>query len=275
MITLLLALLLLGGPALAGPSADLAAHVGPIDETFVRAHGRPADFELLASADPIRALAWRGWLDHPAEARRIHLARTLPRRRGAGLANVPDDPALAAVFLDAALHTPDDAGLRAALARQGALLARRADLLDAAWAQGDPVIRASLVSGLRHVPGPLAGPLLTRAASHADPVLRATALAILSARPDAATWSTALLLATSDPDPEVRRLAVRGVGWHGIATGRDAVRRALADPIPGVRLAALRALNRLDPAEARAAAGPITTDPDPRVARAAREVSGG
>lgn len=84
-----------------------------------------------------------------------------------------------------------------------------------------------------------------RAATHAEAASERLLAADLLRRLEASVASDDLRRLASDPDAEVRRVALVGVAALDGAAGRELLRAGLADPDPRVRAAALAGLSRL------------------------------
>lgn len=195
-------------------------------------------------------------------------------------------------FTDPRLRTPDAAPLlieRLTAPNTPAL--QRAALVDALrlsggdWSEAvagqllvetDPLVRQQLAGALEHAEADVAFAGLTRAVTDPHAAVRAAALRAIGAREDGAVFTSQVLVALGDPDPEARAFAARAAGWLGLADAWTGLVPLLADLDAEVRLKAVAALERLDMALAAALPGlqRLRQDPDPRVARAAERVLG-
>jgi HEAT repeat protein len=102
------------------------------------------------------------------------------------------------------------------------------------------------------------------ALSDPDPAERAGAIAMLQGSVDYATLISVLMQALSDPDSEVRLMALTELWW---VVGENDVpleplARSLSDPDPEIRLAALRVLGELREDGIDALAQAFLSDPD-------------
>jgi len=269
-----LLLALTATPALAGAPDVLSTHTGPVDAEFIAAHpapDTPAAWQALRQADPVRAAAWQVWLEAPEQARSAARSAVVPTRAGSlRLAGGPDQVDVSAVHLDVALYGSASESERAAHARAAVAMTGDLELVDAFLTQASPVLRGAALSALTRHPDPRAGELLAAGLQDADPVVREISASVLGRRADASALGAALARAAADPSADVRRLAVRGLGYHRLTAHQDVVTARLGDRDPTVRLAALRALERLDADAAVQRARTLVEDADPAVRRAAQ-----
>lgn len=108
----------------------------------------------------------------------------------------------------------------------------------------------------------------------ADVVAEAVRLLGYASPESSASVNPALEQALLHDVGEVRRLAVRALGWRGDVASFERVSKLLNDPRPGVREAAVRALGRLDQSRAAGLQELIALEHDvhPGTVRAVRRV---
>jgi HEAT repeat protein len=209
--------------------------------------------------------------DHPELAERIEALQPIRTRAGHTMLPTDADPRMAPVHLALALRDDLPEDVRIAHARLGAE-AGEPSLVRTALDAGSPAIRASLHTGLQRSQDPAAADLLVAGLDDADAGVRTVALSVLSRHATASAHVDALARAAVDANPEVRRLAVRGLGWHGSVVHTPVIERAVQDADAGVREAALGALRTVDTTRALELAPVLLTDPDARVRRSAERL---
>lgn len=231
---------------------------------------------LVASASagplPLAEAAANARQAHPALVERVESVQPVRTRSGQIMLPMNADPKVAAVHLELALRTDLPDGVAAAHARLGAEVGELA-LVREALSAGSPSIRGSLLAGLQRSKVSGALDLLVTGVDDADASVRAVALSVLSRHRDAATQVAALRRAITDTEPEVRRLAVRGLGWHGSAADVSTLEQTLRDVDPEVRKAALTALATLDTTRAVQLAPELLMDTDPGVRASAERLA--
>ncbi len=227
-----------------------------------------AEAALARSRSPALVAELEGLLPAPTRSGALRFTAPSVREHDATapllvrLAAGADTAPVRVALVDAAMRSGGDwAGPMAELAR----------------IETDAEVRRMMVEVLARAPGAVAQPALAAALVDLDPAVRAAGARAVSAHDDGAGLDDALVALVADPSAEVRVEACRGLGWHGVRAGWDALVGAVADNDPAVRLRALRALQRIDPAAAAAlpAVQAATADGDAKVARAAGQIVGG
>ncbi len=164
--------------------------------------------------------------------------------------------------------------VRAALASTLAYSADPDLLLQLIDQEEDPLVRMHLLAGLEKLEPDLALPVLTAGLRDSSVGIRVESARVLSLREDCALAAPELIAALSDPEPEVRAMAARALGWHHIEEGFDPLLPLLSDVDTKVRLQAVRSLGRIDAERAGPLVAPLVDDADPNVARKAASIAG-
>jgi HEAT repeat protein len=200
----------------------------------------------IAVASGARAAALRIRTAQPDLARQVDAATAAPTRAGSyRLLGSPEGHDAAVLHLDLGLYGGESEPIRAARIR-AAMVELSPDERAAVWSSPVVVVRRAAAAALTQDPG--AGPELAAAiASDPDPGVREIAVASLSRLPTGGTYGPAYTLASTDPSPTVRALAVRALGWWQLTAHRAAVQAALTDVDPGVQNAARSAMVRMAP----------------------------
>lgn len=124
--------------------------------------------------------------------------------------------------------------------------------------EGDPDVRAAAVIAMDPE---LDRALLLEAIAAPQAQIRERAAERLGAMaPDGEARIALELAARVDPEPAVRRSAVRALGSYG-SSAVSALRERLGDPVPSVRMAAVEALVRADRQAARTMLGALLETP--------------
>jgi HEAT repeat protein len=122
--------------------------------------------------------------------------------------------------------------------------------------------------------GPIMVRMRTAAAEHAEPVMRARALAALGEFLDPHALPTLVKSATSDSEASVRVAAVRALGRLNASAGNATLSMAMADPDAAVRMAALSQVLKVGFFRDSAALIARLDDSDAGVRRAGAQLSG-
>ena len=108
----------------------------------------------------------------------------------------------------------------------------------------DPIVRREAAAALGRVGGAEAAAALTPALSDKEPAVRMQAVRAIGRIGDDGGAQALGAVLSGDPDPLVRRLAVRALSAQGIAVSRAALEAATSDPNESVRREAASALAR-------------------------------
>ena len=138
----------------------------------------------------------------------------------------------------------------------------------------EPSVRVAMLHGYKGLNTSQSGEILARALQDGSSSVRAEAARLVGYRNDVESLSSSLMVVLSDPSEDVRRLAVRSLGWLQVKEAFVPVSAMLQDAAPSVRVAAVRALANIDHEQARSlpAISTMKADEDLGVQRAVKRV---
>ena len=141
-------------------------------------------------------------------------------------------------------------------------------------ASEDPAVRAAMLHGYKGLDTQESGAVLRHALQDESALVRAEAARLVGYRKEVGILSSSLLVGLTDPSEDVRRLAVRSLGWLEVKEAFLPVSGLLDDASPDVRVAVVRALAKIDIQRARAlpAINALQVDQHARVQRAVKRV---
>ena len=137
-------------------------------------------------------------------------------------------------------------------------------------------VRVAMLHGYKGINTPEAGAVLVAALQDDVSTVRAEAARLAGYRNDVEGLASPLMAGLADSAEDVRRLAVRSLGWLQVQDAFEPVRALLEDSDPRVRVAAVRALAKIDREKAQnlPMMSTLKTDENPSVQRAVRRVVG-
>jgi HEAT repeat protein len=199
----------------------------------------------------------------------------IQNRAGQLFVITPDSEYRYALLADRLMNGDDPGEVRSALARQLAPVGKtQPELIVGLYElEQDPLVRASLLYGLRRVDADLALPLIAASLESSDNAERFEAAQLAGMHSEGGQLGAELVAVLGDSDPLVRKAAARSLGVHKVALAVEDLAPLLQDDSSAVRLATVNALERIDPTQAAALCAPMVNDTDPRVARAAKRLA--
>ena len=212
---------------------------------------------------------------HPDVAQRVDGMQPIRNRAGAWYFPGTDltHPAAQALIKDRIRARQDDAAIRVALV----YTLESENRFEWNEIQTEvPSVRVAMLHGYKGINTPEAGTVLVAALQDDVATVRAEAARLAGYRNDVEGLVPPLMVGLTDPAEDVRRLAVRSLGWHQVQDAFEPVRALLEDSAPHVRVAAIRALAKIDIERARhmPTLSKLKTDENPSVQRAATRVLG-
>ena len=225
-------------------------------------HGSTSDDSPLRSATTIRT-------EHPDIAQRVDGMQPIRNRAGSWYFPGTDltHPLAQALIKDRIRARLDDASIRVALVY--ALEAENRF----AWNEiqtEEPSVRVAMLHGYKSINTRESGIVLANALQDDASSVRAEAARLVGYRQNAEGLASSLMVGLTDPAEDVRRLAVRSLGWLQVQDAFEPVSALLEDADPSVRVAAVRALAKIDREKARLlpALSTLKTDENLSVQRA-------
>ncbi len=229
-------------------------------------HGGAVDDELRLTVADIRSA-------HPDVALRVDEMQPIRNRAGSWYFPGADltNPLAQTLIKDRIRTRRDEAPIRIALVYALEPENRFA------WREietEEPSVRVAMLHGYKGLNTSQSGEILARALQDGSSSVRAEAARLVGYRNDVESLSSSLMVVLSDPSEDVRRLAVRSLGWLQVQEAFVPVSALLKDSAPSVRVAAVRALGKIDHDQARAlpAISTLKVDEDPSVQRAVKRI---
>ncbi len=213
--------------------------------------------------------------DEPQAVTAFAQVQPIQNRAGQLTFMTPDSEYRFALLADRLLNGDEPGEIRSALARQLAPAGKtQPELIVGLYElEQDPLVRASLLYGLRRVDADRALPLIAESLQSDDNGERFEAAQVAGMHAAGAQLGVELSAVLSDLDPMVRQAAANSLGVHRVAFSAGDLAPLLQDDSASVRLAALNALDRIDPTQAASLCASMVNDDDPRVARAAKRIA--
>lgn len=213
--------------------------------------------------------------DEPEAVAAFAAVAPIQNRAGQLFLITPDTEYRYTLLADRLLNGDDAGEVRTALARQLAPAGKTQPelIVGLLEVEQDPLVRASLIYGLRRVDAELALPLIASSLQSSDNSERFGAAQLAGMHADGGELAAELSAVLVDSDPMVRQAAARSLGVHKVASSAQDLAPLLQDESSAVRLAAVNALERIDPTQAAALCAPLVNDADPKVARAAKRLA--
>ena len=231
-------------------------------------HGGPNHDHPLRDATDIRS-------EHPEVSQRVD--RMQPIKNRAGMWYFPGTdlthPVAQALIKDRIRARRDDESVRVALV----YALEPENRFEWSEIQTEEAsVRVAMLHGYKGINTPEAGTVLVAALQDNVSTVRAEAARLAGYRNDVEGLASPLIVGLTDPAEDVRRLAVRSLGWLQVQDAFEPARALLEDVDPSVRVAAVRALAKIDREKARnlPILSTLKTDESPSVQRAVSRVVG-